>query len=345
VPHKEGHMVNRHKLRLKVLSVVILTSLLGAQTNLAIIPLDTKGVSDIEASVLTDRLGLELYKTGLFTILERDKVEKILSEQYFQLPICKSKEHLLEAGRRLGVEQLMVGNVNKIGNTCSVTLKLIDARSGAIVQVVNYDHPGTLAQLWDPGMRVVAHTIAAQFVAPAKYIIAVTDPKEAAIPFSDAEQAVLFGEAEQLVKQARQPVPVADQYVAPVARRGNIYFLSRVGLGYSGWGDTLSWGGQIGYGNASGGKIWIDFLNIYDYSFNMTILYELRLWRLFTQFGWGFVSDQKIKAFGYRLRFGFDITSGKFILIRPSVDLNLGFLQGQSSYAFGLDFGLKLFNP
>jgi len=79
--------------------------------------------------------------------------------------------------------------------------------------------------------------------------------------------------------------------------------------------------------------------------YNVALPYELSLWRLFVQFGWGFVSDQKIGGFGYRLRAGLDITSGKFILIRPSVDLNLGFLEGQSSYAFGLDFGLKLFNP
>lgn len=228
----------------------------------------------------------------------------------------------------------MVGSVIKIGNTYSVILRLIDARSGAILQVTSYDHPGTLAQLWSPGMSVVARIIARKLAERAREFVAAADQYMAPARI-----------AEPLVEPARVPVPAAVQYVAPAARRGNLYFLSRLGYGYSGWGDTLSWGGQIGYGNVSGNKVWIDFLSIYDHSFNVALLYEMSLWRLFTQFGWGFVSDQETGAFGYRLRVGLDITSGKFILIRPSADLNLGFLEGQSSYAFGLDFGLKLFNP
>lgn len=330
-PHKEGHMVNRYKLRPIVLAVLILASLLGAQTNLAIIPLDAKGISDIEASVLTDRLGLELFKTGLFTVLDQGKMKEILAIQNFPLTGRESEEDLAEAGQLLGVEQMMVGSVIKIGNTCTVILKLHDARSGAIVQVTSYDHLGTIAQLWNPGMSVVARIIAGKLVEPAREFVPAADRYVAPARI-----------AEPLVEPARVPVPAADQYVAPAARRGNIYFLSRAGLGHSGWGDTLSWGGQIGYGNASGNKLWIDFLSIYDYSFNVALLYEISLWRLFVQFGWGFVSDQKTGAFGYRLRAGLDITSGKFILIRPSADLNLGFLEGQSSYAFGLDFGLKI---
>ena len=326
--------MNRYKLRPIVIAVLILTSLLCAQTNLAIIPLDTKGISDIEASVITDRLGLELSKTGLFTVLDQGKMKEILAIQNFPLTGRESEEDLAEAGQLLGVEQMMVGSVIKIGNTYTVILKLHDARSGAIVQVTSYDHRGTIAQLWSPGMSVVARIIAGKLVESAREFVPAADLYVAPARI-----------AEPLVEPARVPVPAAYQIVAPAARRGNLYLLSRVGLGHSGWGDTLSWGGQIGYGNASGNKVWIDFLSIYDYSFNVALLYEMSLWRLFVQFGWGFVSDQKIGAFGYRLRAGLDITSGKFILIRPSADLNLGFLEGQSSYAFGLDFGLKLFNP
>ena len=329
--HKEGHMANRYKLRFIVLAVVILTSLLGAQTNLAIIPLEAKGVSDIEASVIIDRLGHELNNTGVFKVLDQGKMKEILAIQNFPLTGRESEEYLAEAGQLLGVEQIMSGNIIKVGNSCTVLLKLHDARSGAIIQVTSYDHLGTLAQLWSPGMSVVARIVAGKLVEPAREFVPAADQYVAPARI-----------AEPLVEPAREFVPAADLYVAPAARRGNLYFLSRVGLGHSGWGDTLSWGGQIGYGNASGNKLWIDFLSIYDYSFNVTLLYEMSLWRLFLQVGWGFVSDQKIGGFGYRLRAGLDITSGRFILIRPSAGLNLGFLEGQSSYAFGLDFGLKM---
>ncbi|GAH59667.1 unnamed protein product, partial [marine sediment metagenome] len=103
------------------------TPLLGAQTNLAIIPLDAKGVSDIEASVITDRLGHELSKTGLFTVLDQGKMKEMLAIQNFPLTGRESEEYLAEAGQLLGVDQMMVGSVIKAGNSCTVILKLYDA--------------------------------------------------------------------------------------------------------------------------------------------------------------------------------------------------------------------------
>ncbi|MBA7642539.1 MAG: hypothetical protein GH143_08950 [Calditrichaeota bacterium] len=121
------------RMRSIAFSVVILAVPLRAQTNVAVIPLDAKGVSEIEASVLTERLALELFRTGRFTVLERGKMEDILTEQDFQLTGCVSEECLVEVGRLLGVEQMMAGSVSRIGNTYSVILRLISAESGAIV--------------------------------------------------------------------------------------------------------------------------------------------------------------------------------------------------------------------
>jgi len=264
-------MVNRYKLRFLVLAVLILTSLLSAQTNLAIIPFDAKGVSDIEAGVLTDRLGLELSKTGLFTVLERGKMDSILTKQDFQITGCVTEECLVEVGQLLGVEQIMAGSVSRIGSTYSVILRLIDAGSGAIVQLTSYDHQGTIAQLWSPGMSVVASRFTGQLVEP-----------------------------------DGQPVPVNDREVASAARhtrrvrKGDLYFLSRLGIGHSGWGNVLSWGGQIGYGRKSRGKVFVDVLSMYDYeikrnnSLNILSLYEFGIWVLYLQFGAGYVYDQNI---------------------------------------------------
>ncbi len=94
---------------------------------MAVIPLDAKGVSEIEASVLTERLALELFHTGRFTVLERGKMEEILTEQDFQLTGCVSEECLVEVGQLLGVEAMMAGSVSRIGETYSVILRLISA--------------------------------------------------------------------------------------------------------------------------------------------------------------------------------------------------------------------------
>lgn len=160
--------INQHKLLPIIFSTLFLAALASAQTNVAVIPLDAKGVSEIEASVLTERLALELFRTGRFTVLERGKMEEILTEQDFQLSGCVSEECLVEVGQLLGVESMMAGSVSRIGETYSVILRLISAESGAIVQVASYDHKGAIDELLSAGMRVVALNIAGEPVEPAR---------------------------------------------------------------------------------------------------------------------------------------------------------------------------------
>ncbi len=298
-----GDKVNHPKLRSIVFSVAVLASLAGAQTNVAIIPLDAKGVSDIEASVLTDRLAFELFKTGLFTVLERGKMEEILTEQNFQLTGCVTEECLVEVGQLLGVEQMMAGSVSKIGNTYSVILRLIDAESGAIVQVAGYDHQGTIDQLLSQGMGVVARSIAGQPVEPAGL-----------------------------------PIPVASQSVASSAQ-GHIYVFPRLGIGFEEMGPGLCLGGQIGYGNESWGKIYLDILGG-DYAFNLLAVYEPGFRPRYWQLGLGYVSNYYEGLVG-RVGLGYNYTLGKYLLIRPALELNLGFKAHTSSIAINLNFGFK----
>ncbi len=310
--------MNHHKLLPIAFSLAILTSLIGAQTNVAIIPLDAKGVSDIEASVLTDRLAFELFKTGLFTVLERGKMEEILTEQNFQLTGCVTEECLVEVGQLLGVEQMMAGSVSKIGNTYSVILRLIDAESGAIVQVAGYDHQGTIDQLLSQGMSVVARSIAGQPVVP-----------------------------------AAPAIPLARKGAASSAQ-GHLYVFPRLGVGFYGFGTNLSWGGQVGYGNESWGKVFIDFLGIEDVSLNVLALYEPGFRPLYWQLGIGYVSDSyhgtlweqegswdNAEGLGVRIGLGYNYALGEFILIRPALELNLGFKEHTSNFALNLNFGFK----
>ncbi len=310
------------RLRSIAFSIAVLAFSLRAQTNVAVIPLDAKGVSEIEASVLTERLALELFRTGRFTVLERGKMEEILIEQDFQLTGCVSEECLVEVGQLLGVEQMMAGSVSRIGNTYSVILRLISAETGAIVQVASYDQKGAIDELLSAGMRVVALSIAGEPVEAAKPSIAATD--------RDTESS---------------------------SQEGHLYVFPRLGLGFSNEGDVgLSWGGQVGYGNESWGKVYIDILmiNIYD-GFNLLGLYELKRGPLFWQLGLGYVStffhyygdaedsgiDGLGDGFGARIGFGYNYALGEYTMIRPALELNLGFKEYQSNFTINLNFGFK----
>ena len=156
---------------LRLLSVIIPFTFSYSQLNIAVIPLEGKGVSSLEASVLTDRLALELFATGRYTVLERGNMEAILNEQDFQLTGCVSEECVVEVGELLGVESIVAGSISKIGDTFTVGLRLISVETGALDNVASYDHRGSIDQLLSTGMKRVARILSGEEEIVSKGII------------------------------------------------------------------------------------------------------------------------------------------------------------------------------
>ena len=109
----------------------------------------------------------------------------------------------------------------------------------------------------------------------------------------------------------------------------------------------MSWGGQVGYGNESWGKVLIDFLGMDDNNVNVLALYEPGFRPLYWQLGLGYVSNYNninelyTKGLGIRVGFGYNYAPGKYTLIRPAVELNTGFNERTTSIAVNLNFGFK----
>ena len=99
----------------------------------AVIDLEGRGISTIEAQTLTDRMRSELVKTGAVTVVERGQMQQILGEQDFQLTGCTSDECAVEIGQMLGVTKMVAGSIGKIGATYTVDLRNIDVATGAIL--------------------------------------------------------------------------------------------------------------------------------------------------------------------------------------------------------------------
>ena len=94
---------------------VILTASLIAQTSIAVIDFEGKGVTNVEASALTDRLRTELFNIGGYKVVERGMMEEILGELGYQQTGCTSDECIVEVGKHLGVEQMVGGSISKVG--------------------------------------------------------------------------------------------------------------------------------------------------------------------------------------------------------------------------------------
>lgn len=134
--------------------------ILFAQDYLAVLPLDARGLSEVEASILTDRLRSELFQTGKFEVVEREKMNQIFEEQNLQISGCISDACMVQIGQMMGVEQVVGGTVSKYGSLYSISIRLIDVATGRILQTAVYDHRGELEGLLDTGTRTVAGQLA-----------------------------------------------------------------------------------------------------------------------------------------------------------------------------------------
>ncbi len=129
--------------------------------NIAVLDLELdKNVPSEYQITLSNRLRQELINTGQFTVIERGRMQDILEEQGLQLSGCTSDECVIEAGRLLGVEQMVAGSVGRVGNTYSVILRRIDVESGQILDAQGVDCPCEIEEVMTSSLKRAATLIA-----------------------------------------------------------------------------------------------------------------------------------------------------------------------------------------
>lgn len=118
------------------------------KNTIGILSINTRGgVSPSEAQTLTDRLRTELVNTRTFVVLERGQMDAILKEQGFNLSGCTSSECAVEVGRLLGVQQMVTGEVGKIGDVITIDVRVFDVQTGKIISAHQSDYKGNVSGL------------------------------------------------------------------------------------------------------------------------------------------------------------------------------------------------------
>ena len=136
--------------------LLLLFSFVSAQQTIAVIEFEAKGISQIEASALSDELEMHLTNIGGYTLVERGKVEEVLQEQGFQQTGCTSDECAVEVGMLLSVQNIVIGSISKVGSTYSVNAKIVDVETGEIIKTASYKFRGLIDDLLVSGMAEVA---------------------------------------------------------------------------------------------------------------------------------------------------------------------------------------------
>jgi len=148
------------------LLIFITCALAQPLVNIAILELEGKNVPQTEASILSDKLRVELYKTNKFKIIERGQMDEILAEQGFQQTGCFSDECIVEVGRLIGVEQIIAGSIGKVGDIYFISIRLISITEGTVINNVEEMVEGTINEVLKTGMTNIVHKLIADEPSP-----------------------------------------------------------------------------------------------------------------------------------------------------------------------------------
>ncbi len=166
---------------------------------IAVMPFEGKLLNPEEALVLGEALTTELQSKRTMRVVERSQVEKILSEQGFQKSgACDGSECAVEVGKLVGLDRMIVGSIGKLGQTWSMTVRMVDVQTGEILSSARDTREGKVEDL----LRHSVPYLATQLTGAA------SPPK----PVPDAAQPTLAASNEdRALRQEAQLSRMVDQ--------------------------------------------------------------------------------------------------------------------------------------
>jgi len=126
----------------------------GKQTA-AVLDFEGRGISQMEAATLTDRLMSELVNTNAVIMVERNQMNEIMEEQGLQQSGCVAAECAAEIGALLGVQSMISGSFGKLGSTFTVDAKMFSVETGQTTRSVSKTYKGEVDGLL-PIIEIVA---------------------------------------------------------------------------------------------------------------------------------------------------------------------------------------------
>lgn len=96
-----------------------------------------------EVISLTNKFRSSLAQTKKFILLERSDMDAILKEQDFSMTdICNTAECAVQVGQLLAAEKMITGDLGKVGQAYTVTVRIIDVSTGKVEATASDEYRG-----------------------------------------------------------------------------------------------------------------------------------------------------------------------------------------------------------
>lgn len=133
---------------LLLLSLLLISSF--ALPAIAIRDLKGVGISTEEAAIVSSKLQTEFVHSKRFEVLERSEIAEITREMEFAASgLCDDENCLVELGKMLSVEKLIVGSVGKLDGSYTLSMRLLDVETGTIENSYASKRVSTVGALYD----------------------------------------------------------------------------------------------------------------------------------------------------------------------------------------------------
>ena len=108
----------------------------GGKTKIAVIEFsDLEGRVNKFGKYLAEELITRLFMTGRFEVIERQLLEKVLSEQKLSLTGLIDPGSAMEIGKLLGVDAIVSGTITDLGISLKVNARIISTETGSVFAV------------------------------------------------------------------------------------------------------------------------------------------------------------------------------------------------------------------
>ncbi len=121
----------------------------GLNPTATVMDFESQNLSENEMKAIISRLSSALFQTNVYDIIDVNQREMLLDELDFSLSGCIDESCMLELGKLLSAEYIVVGTINKVGNMLALTAKLIETETGKVIATADGTYLNTDEMLAD----------------------------------------------------------------------------------------------------------------------------------------------------------------------------------------------------
>ena len=170
------------KLFLIVLLALFFSANLFSQQSkpiITVLDMETNGISESEMRTVISILSSALFKTGYFTVIDVSQRETVLKELEFSMSGCSDDSCMLEVGKLLSAEAVVVGKIGRIGNKFVISAKMLETETAKTISTADGLYPDVDTLL--ENIFHVAQELAVPYASEEKTVLAVTPQAETGI--------------------------------------------------------------------------------------------------------------------------------------------------------------------